>query len=192
MAKNLILGPILACLVQIWGPDFFSWVLLILDVRHCHKLSLYAISRKTYDPNLANGEKPHFGPDLGLLGPNSGRHNKIWLRQLLDIMVSYHHVKYQKKLMIQSWENLVTDGRTTDGRIDGRTDGQTDESDFTGRCPTDVERPKYNLITAILTFFGHFSYNQQLLKLRLLLINFNNIYLYLFAFFYVAIVNSIK
>ena len=25
---------------------------------------------------------------------------------------------------------------------DGRTDGQTDESDFIGRCPTNVERPK--------------------------------------------------
>ena len=28
--------------------------------------------------------------------------SKIWLRQSLDIMVSYHHVQYQKKLMIQS------------------------------------------------------------------------------------------
>ena len=35
--------------------------------------------------------------------------------------------------MIQSRENLVTDGRT---------DGQTDESDFIGRCPTNVERSK--------------------------------------------------
>ena len=51
-------------------------------------------------------------------------------------MVSYHYVKYQKKLMTQSWENLVTDGRT-----DGRTERQTVESDFIGRCPTDVERP---------------------------------------------------
>ena len=51
-----------------------------------------------------NGEKPHFGPNLGPLGPNWGRRNffKIWLRQSLDIMVSYHHVQYQKKLMIQS------------------------------------------------------------------------------------------
>ena len=38
--------------------------------------------------------------------------------------------------MIQSWENWVTDGRT-----DGQTDGQTDESDFIGRCPTNVDRP---------------------------------------------------
>ena len=48
-------------------------------------------------------------------------------------MVSYHHEQYLKKLMIQSWENLVTDGRT---------DGQTDESDFVGRCLTNVKRPK--------------------------------------------------
>ena len=56
---------------------------------------------------------------------------KIWLRQSLHNMVSYHHVQYQKKLMIRSWENL------SDGR---RTDEQTDESDFIGRCPTNVER----------------------------------------------------
>ena len=26
-------------------------------------------------------------------------------------MASYYHVQYQKKLMIQCWENLVTDGQ---------------------------------------------------------------------------------
>ena len=35
--------------------------------------------------------------------------------------------------MIQSWENLVTDGWA---------DGRTDESDFIGRCPSNVDRPK--------------------------------------------------
>ena len=47
-----------------------------------------------------NGEKRHFGPDLGLLGPNLGCEiffSKIGLPQSLDIMVSYHHVQYQKK-----------------------------------------------------------------------------------------------
>ena len=46
-----------------FGPDFrlpdpnlgpqmlFSLVLPLLDVRHCCKLSLHAISRKTNDPN---------------------------------------------------------------------------------------------------------------------------------------------
>ena len=46
--------------------------------------------------------------------------SKIWFGQSLDIMISYHHEQYQKKLMIQSWENLVTEWRT-DGRIDRRT-----------------------------------------------------------------------
>ena len=83
-----------------------------------------------------NGEKPCLGPDLGTLGPNSGHQFfflKIWLRQSLDIMVSYHHVKYQKKLKIKSWENLVTERQT---------DGQMDTSDFRGRCLTDVEHQR--------------------------------------------------
>ena len=37
---------------------------------------------------------------------------KIWLCQSLDVMASYHHVQYQKKRMIQSWENLVMDRQT--------------------------------------------------------------------------------
>ena len=49
-----------------------------------------------------NGEKPNFGPDLGSLGPNSGGLFFTNLAShLIDIMVSYHHVQYQKKLMIQ-------------------------------------------------------------------------------------------
>ena len=52
------------------------------------------------------------------------------LASSLDIIVSYHHVQYQKKL--QSWENVVTDGQT---------DGQTDESYISVRCPTNVKRP---------------------------------------------------
>ena len=43
-------------------------------------------------------------------------------------MVSYHHVQYQKNLIIQSQEILVTDRRT-------------DKSDFIGRCSTNVECP---------------------------------------------------
>ena len=78
--------------------------------------------------NQENGKKLCFRSDLGSLRPNLGRQvyfSKIWLRQTLDIMVSYHHLQYQKKLMIQSLEKLVTDGRT-----DGRTDRNTDEGDL--------------------------------------------------------------
>ena len=64
-----------------------------------------------------NGKKPHFGSDLGLLAPNSVCQflfSKIWLCQSLDIMVSYHHVQYQKKT------NDPTLRKFSDGRTDGR------------------------------------------------------------------------
>ena len=51
-----------------------------------------------------NDEKPHYGHDLGPLGPNSVTKiffSNIWLRWSLDIMVSYHYVQYQKKLITQ-------------------------------------------------------------------------------------------
>ena len=73
------------------------------------------------------GKKPHFGPDLGPLGPNSGRQfffSKIWLRQSLDTIVSYHHAKYPKKTN----DSILR--KFKDGRTDGRRDRQTDESDF--------------------------------------------------------------
>ena len=50
-----------------------------------------------------NGKKPSFEPDFGPLAQIRAAKiffQKIWLRQSLDIMVSYHHVQYKKKLMI--------------------------------------------------------------------------------------------
>ena len=52
-------------------------------------------------------------------------------------MVRYHYVQHQKKLMIQSWENLVTYGQ-----MDIEMDQQTDKSNFMGHCPTNLEHPK--------------------------------------------------
>ena len=54
---------------------FFSWILLLLNIMHCCELSFYAISRKAINQTQENSEKPHFGPDLCPLGPNSGRKN---------------------------------------------------------------------------------------------------------------------
>ena len=62
-----------------------------------------------------NGKKPYFGPHLGPLLPKLGRQfffKKLWLCQSLHIIVSYHYAQYQRKLMIRSSKNLVTDGRT--------------------------------------------------------------------------------
>ena len=80
-------------------------------------------------------KKPSFGPDFSPFDPNSGCQffviifflflffSKIWLRQYLDVMVGYHYLQYQKKLMIQSRENSVMDGQT-DRPTDRLTDGQ--------------------------------------------------------------------
>ena len=58
------------------GPqNFFSQVLPLLDIIHCWKLTLHAISRKTKKPNLKNGKKPSFQPDFGPFGPNLGPKN---------------------------------------------------------------------------------------------------------------------
>ena len=66
-------------------------------------------------------------PDLSRLGSNSGSQfcfSKIWLRQSLDIMVSYHNVKYRKKTNDPILKKINDVGK--DGRTDEHADGQTD------------------------------------------------------------------
>ena len=76
-----------------------------------------------------NGGKPHFGPDLVPLDPN------FLFKNVALSVTRYHGQLYniRKKLMTQSWENLV---------MDGQTERLTGKSDFIGSCPTDAERPK--------------------------------------------------
>ena len=57
-----------------FGPKkIFSWILLVLDVRHCCKLSLYAISRKTDERNLRKWKKNNL-----VLGPILVPLAQIW------------------------------------------------------------------------------------------------------------------
>ena len=97
-----------------WAQKIFSWILPLLDVRHYCKLLLYTISKKTNELNLRKWQKTYFWARFWTICPKFGLpifFAKIWLHQLLDNMASYYHVQYQKKLMIQSWKNLVTDGQ---------------------------------------------------------------------------------
>ena len=58
--ENILLDPILAALAQIWVVRIFflfSWILPLLDIRNCCKLSLFTISRKTNEPNLRKLQK---------------------------------------------------------------------------------------------------------------------------------------
>ena len=77
------------------------------------------IKGKLMNQTWENGKKPSFGPDFDTFGPNLGHQfffSKIELPQSIDTMISYHHVQNQKKLIIQSWENVVTDGRADTAR----------------------------------------------------------------------------
>ena len=113
--------------------EFYLYYMLdIVASYHCMEFQ-----GKLMNQTWENSKKTNFGPDLGPFDPNLKHQflfSKTWLRLSIDIMISYHGVQYQKKLMIQSWVNLVTDGWT---------DRQTDVSDFIGRCPTNVERPTF-------------------------------------------------
>ena len=70
--KKLVLGLLLVLLTQIWCPKFFSQTFPLLDVRHCCKLSLYPISRKTNEPNMRKRKKKKLvlGLILACFGPN--------------------------------------------------------------------------------------------------------------------------
>ena len=74
MTNNLSLGPSLPLWPKFGPLHIFPWNFSLLCVRHCHKLSSYSISRKTYDPNSRKWQKSQFGPDIGPLTPNSGHH----------------------------------------------------------------------------------------------------------------------
>ena len=113
-----------------WKDVFFLfylyWILDIVASYHCMQFQ-GKLTNQTWE----NGKKPSFWPDFGPFDPNFGCQifffffffffSEIWLGQSLDIMFSYHHVQYQKKLTLQSWENFVMDV-------------QTYESDFIGCC----------------------------------------------------------
>ena len=55
--------------------------------------------------------------------------SKNLLHQSLDVMVSYHHVKYQKKTILRK----LSDGWTTYGQMDRP---QINKGDFIGCCLT--------------------------------------------------------
>ena len=86
MEKNPSFGPDFGLFWPKFGTqNFFSWVLPLLDVRNCCKLSLHAISRKTNEPNLRKWQKKttSFGP---YFGPNSVPIILFsWILPLLDL-----------------------------------------------------------------------------------------------------------
>ena len=136
MAKNLISDPVLARLTL----KIFEWVLPLLDLRHCRKLSLYAILRKRYDPNSRKCKKLPFGPDLVPLGPYSGRQLFFFFQNLVLSVTRYHGQLSSCK--VSEKNNDPISRKFSNGRPAGRPDREMDEKDFIGRCQTNVKRPK--------------------------------------------------
>ena len=58
---------------------------------------------------------------------------------MLDTVASCHCMQFQGKIINVQYQKKTND-LILRKLSDGRTDGQTDESDFIGRCLTNVER----------------------------------------------------
>ena len=74
--KNPNFGPSL-------GPPIFLWVLPLQVVRQCSRLSSYAISRKTNEPNLKKWQKTL------ILGPILGHFTQIWTPIIFCVFYIY-------------------------------------------------------------------------------------------------------
>ena len=110
-------------------PNFFSWVLLLLDVRHCHKLSSYAISKKTYDQKKEDGEKPHFRLD-----------SKFWPSIFFFKNLAFWVTRYPGQLSSWTISGKTNDPllrKFSDGWTDRRTERQTDGREWFYRTLSD-------------------------------------------------------
>ena len=80
-----------------------------------------------------NVKKPSFGPDFDPFGPNSGR-NILFKNQVPS--VTRYHRQLSSCTLLEKIKDPVLK------KLSGQTDRLTDESDFMGRCPINVKRPK--------------------------------------------------
>ena len=67
-----------------------------------------------------NGEKPHFGPNLGPLGPNWGRRN--FFQNLASSVFRYHGQLSSCTISEKTHDPILR--KFSDGRTDGWTDGR--------------------------------------------------------------------
>ena len=95
-------------MTQIWAQNFFSWILPLLVVRHCYKISLYVIARKTNEPNLRKWQKPSFESKFG-------PHNFFsWILAILHVthgckLSLYANSRKTKEPDLKKWYSFGTD-----------------------------------------------------------------------------------
>ena len=111
----------------------------------CCKLSLYAISKKTNEPNLRKWEKPSFGPDFHPFGPNLSC-QIFFFKNLVRSVTRYHGQLSSCTISEKTNDPILRKliGEQMDRWTDRQIHGQMDKSDFIGCCSTNVERPTSN------------------------------------------------
>ena len=90
-----------------------------------------------------NGKKPHFRSHIGSFGPNSGRQFFFFFfffKNLVPSVTRYHGQLSSSTISEKTNDPVLR--KFSEGRTDRQTERQKDESDFIGRCSTNVERPK--------------------------------------------------
>ena len=76
-----------------------------------------------------------------LVWPNSGRHFFFFFSKNLAPSVTRYHGQLSSSTISEKTNDPVL-RKFSEGRTDRQTERQKDESDFIGRCSTNVERPK--------------------------------------------------
>ena len=107
-------GPLLD---QRWSPKPFSWVLPLLDLIHCCKLSLYAISRKTNEPNLTKWQKNWFPAHFWPIWPKFG--SPIFFFKNLASLVTSYHGQLSSSSILEKTNDLIL-RKLSDGWTDGQ------------------------------------------------------------------------
>ena len=152
MAKNLVSNRILAPSTQIWAPKFFFVDLTLLDVKHCCKLSLHAISRKTNEPNLRKRQKPSFGTNFDPFDPNSGCQFFFFFPFFFFFFFFFKNMAFSvTRHLVQLLSGTISE-KTNYPILRKPSDGRTHESDFIGRCLTNVKRLIWDKIHLNTTF----------------------------------------
>ena len=105
-----------------------SWILSLPYIRNCHKVSLYAICRKKYDPNSIKWQKTSFWVWFRYVGPKPGLPT-FFSKTLASSVTRYHG---QLPCAISEKTNYPISRKLSDVHTDRRTDRQTDKSDFIG------------------------------------------------------------
>ena len=151
MTKNLALTQFWPLWPKFRPYNFFFVNFTSARCQHCCKLSLYAISRKTNEPNLRKQQKKlSFGSDFGLFGQNLGHQFFFFSQKNLAPSVPRYYGQLSSCTISEKTDNPIL-RKLSDGGTNGPTDGQTDgRSDFIGRCPTNVERPIITIINSRL------------------------------------------